>query len=59
MMDNLLQTSAATVDNMPLGPIRELRSKRLLVADDARVIREIIKSVAVRGGWEIVSRTTT
>lgn len=29
-------------------------SKKLLIADDARVIREIIKTAALRAGWEVV-----
>ncbi|HTN75386.1 MAG TPA: response regulator [Pirellulaceae bacterium] len=33
-------------------------SKRLLVADDALIIREIIKDRAIQAGWEIVGEAT-
>jgi len=33
-------------------------SKRLLITDDAMIIREMIKEVATRAGWEVVGEAT-
>jgi len=33
-------------------------SKRLLVTDDAMIIREMIKDAAIEGGWEIVGEAS-
>ncbi len=33
-------------------------TKRLLIADDAMIIRELIKAVAIPAGWEIVGEAS-
>jgi len=33
-------------------------SKRLLIADDAMIIRELIKAVAIPAGWEVVGEAS-